>query len=68
MSNVASVKCYVTDLSALEAVAKKLGFELVRDAKSYAWFGQWVGDFRGSTAAVDTGHKPEDFAQCVLKL
>ena len=68
MSHVASVKCFVTDLNALEAVAKKLGMELVRDAKTYAWFGSWVGDFRGSTAAVDNGHRPEDFGKCVHKL
>ena len=68
MSHVASVKCYVQDLDALASVADRLGFELVRDAKTYAWFGQWVGDFRGSTAAVDNGHRPEDFGKCLHKL
>lgn len=68
MSHVASVKCYVTDLEALKAVADRMGFELVLNAKTYAWYGQWVGDFRGATAAVDNGHKPEDFGKCIHKL
>jgi hypothetical protein len=68
MSHVASVKCFVQDLDGLERVAKDLGFELVRDAKTYAWFGRWVNDFRGAQAAVDNGHRPEDFGKCVHKL
>lgn len=68
MSHVASVKCFVQDLDALERVAADLGFELVRGASSYAWYGRWVNDFRGDTAAVDNGHKPEDFGKCAHKL
>lgn len=68
MSHVASVQCYVQDLDALEAVAARLGLELVRGATSYAWFGTWVGDFRGDRAAVSNGHDPKTFGTSVHKL
>jgi hypothetical protein len=68
MSHVASVKAYVQDLDALERVANELGFELVRDAKTYEWYGTWVNDFRGAGAAVDNGHDPKNFGKCVHKL
>lgn len=68
MSHVASVKCYVVDLDALEAVAKDLGFELVRGAESYAWWGHWVNDFSGGVAAVSNGHDPKTFGTCKHKL
>lgn len=68
MSHVASVKCYVTDLDVLDAVASRMGLELVRNATSYKWFGNWVGDFRGDTAAVSNGHDPSTFGKSLHKL
>lgn len=44
MSHVAKIQCLVSDLDALEDVAKSLGMELVRNVKTYKWYGHWVGD------------------------
>lgn len=68
ISHVASVKCFVQDLDALARVADTLGFELVRDAETYAWYGTWVNDFRGERAAVDQGYDPSTFGKCLHKL
>lgn len=68
MSHVASVECYVTDLEALEAAADGLGFTLVRNATTYAWYGRWMNDFNESHAAVTRGHDPKTFGTCVHKL
>jgi hypothetical protein len=59
VSHVASVDIEVKDLDALDEAAKQLGLELVRDQKSYRWFGQHVGDF-----PLPEGFKAEDLGQC----
>lgn len=68
MSHIASVKCYVQDLDTLESVASKMGFELVRGATTYAWYGRFVGDYATGDAAVANGHAPETFGKCLHKL
>lgn len=68
MSHVASVKAYVVDLEALAKVCEDLGLELVLGATSYKWYGRWVNDYRGAQAAVDNGHDPKTFGQCVHKI
>lgn len=68
MSHVVAVKAFVTDLDILAVVADTLGFEFVRDATTHAWYGRYVGDFDGATAAASNGHKPEHFGTCLHKL
>lgn len=64
MSHLESIECYCTDLDALAVVADRLGFELVRGARSFKWFGALVADYEGATAAVSRGYDPKTFGQC----
>ena len=68
MSHVAAIDIDITDLDALEEACKRLGWELVRGAKTYAWFGRWVGDYKEADAAMNHGIKPEDFGKCDHKI
>lgn len=69
MSHVADVDLKITDLDACEAACDALGLELVRGAKSYKWYGQWVNDYNDSErAAAMKGHDPRLFGQCVHKI
>lgn len=45
MSHVADIDLEIKDLDSLEAACKELGLELVRDQKTYKWFGSHVGDY-----------------------
>lgn len=54
MSHVVNLSVCINSLDALEAAAKSIGLELVRDQTSYRWFGRSVGDYpipEGFTAA-----------------
>src|ERR1044072_5414280 len=54
MSHVVLIKFKVEDLDCLEKAANALGLELVKDQKTYKWFGRWGGDYKmreGMTAA-----------------
>jgi hypothetical protein len=59
MSHITEIETVVNDLDALAEAAKRLGGELVRDQKSYRWFGRWVGD---TPAPPDL--KVEDMGKC----
>jgi hypothetical protein len=57
MSHVAIWKVPVKSLDVLEAAAKRLGGVLVRNQKSFRWFGHWVDDTPipdGLFSAVET--------------
>lgn len=45
MSHVTTIAIEIRDLDALEAAARELGATLVRDQKTYTWYGQHVGDY-----------------------
>lgn len=60
MSHVATMtNCPITDLDALEAACEKLGLELRRDQKTYAWWGTSVGDY-----ALPAGMTAADLGKC----
>jgi hypothetical protein len=63
MSHIASVQLFVTDLDALEAVADRLGFDLVRGATNYQWYGRFMND-----SQLAPGHDPKTFGTCEHKL
>lgn len=64
MSHVSTVELSITDLDALEAAAKELGLEMVRDKKTYKWYGRWVNDYHGEDAAYHHGISPEEYGKC----
>lgn len=69
MSHVADIELSITDLDALEAAADAAGYELVRGAKTYTWFGRFLNDWSdGSRAAALRGIPSELFGTCEHKL
>jgi hypothetical protein len=69
MSHVADIALSITDLDALEAAAEAAGYELVRDAKTYRWYGSFLNDWQdGSRAAALRGIDPKLFGTCEHKL
>jgi hypothetical protein len=59
MSHVAEMKAEINDLDALEAACKSLGLELVREQKTYRWWGHSVGDY-----PLPQGFKESDLGKC----
>jgi hypothetical protein len=64
MSHVATGKCRIFDLDALEQAASAVGLELVRDQKTYKWFGAFLNDSQVGRDAVKQGARPADFGKC----
>jgi hypothetical protein len=64
MSHVSNVELNVTDLDALrEAVGQTNGLTWSEGQCSYKWYGKWMNDFHGSSAAVDNGFNAADFGK-----
>ena len=59
MSHVTEIKTQIKDLQALEAAAKQLGMELVKDQKKYKWYGIAM-----SANSVPPGFTAADLGNC----
>jgi hypothetical protein len=59
MSHVAECKAELKSLDMIEAAAVRLGGQLMRDQKSYKWFGRWVGD-----SPMPKGMTQADLGKC----
>lgn len=59
MSHVTTIDLEVKDLNALERAANVLGLELVRDQRTYKWWGQSVGDY-----PLPEGFTENDLGKC----
>lgn len=59
MSHVAEMDMEIKDLEALDAACKQMGLELVRDQKTYKWWGHSVGDY-----PLPKGFKEQDLGKC----
>jgi hypothetical protein len=64
MSHVSAIKLVIEDLDALEKAAELIGCELVRNQKTWKWYGKWVNDYHGDDAAYRHGIKTEDYGKC----
>lgn len=65
MSHVSALETRVNDLDCLDRACKELGtVELIRNQKTYKWFGQWVQDYHGDDAAYKRGIDPKDYGKC----
>jgi len=64
MSHVSNVELTVTDLDALQqAVEQTDGLTFCEGQRTYKWYGKWMNDFHGSSAAVDNGFDASDFGK-----
>ena len=59
MSHITKINLLVKDLDAMEKACSRLGLELVRDKKTFKWFGRFVGDSPG-IAGMDA----KDYGKC----
>jgi uncharacterized protein DUF1257 len=59
MSHVATIDIEIRDLDALQEACGRVGLELVRDQKTYRWYGVHAGDY-----PVPAGFAVEDLGQC----
>jgi hypothetical protein len=59
MSHIAQVDLHIKDLSALEKACAQLGLELVREQKTYKWYGRVVGDY-----PLPEGFQAHELGQC----
>jgi hypothetical protein len=66
MSHVATIDIRVQEdcLDALAKACETLGLELMRNQKTYRWYGRWVQDYHAANAAYKNGIKPEDYGHC----
>jgi hypothetical protein len=64
MSHVTTIDLFITDLDSLAKACERLGLELVKGQKTFKWFGQWVGDYRGQDAAYNQGVDVKDYGKC----
>ena len=44
MSHISKIELEIKSLDALIRACERLGFEFVKDQKTYHWYGRWVGD------------------------
>ncbi|MEW6443184.1 MAG: DUF1257 domain-containing protein [bacterium] len=59
MSHVAIIEIEITDLAALTAACKRLGFSFQENQKTYEWYGRWEGDY-----PLPEGFSQEDLGKC----
>ena len=59
MSHLAEIEIEITDLGALAAACRRLGFVFKEDQKTYAWYGRWEGDY-----PLPEGFSQEDLGNC----
>ena len=64
MSHVTTGEMCITNLDYAEIAAKKLGGVLVRDKKTFKWYGKWLNDWSDKRAAVNRNIDPKTFGQC----
>lgn len=49
----------ISSLIAADLAARRMGGKLIRDKKTYSWYGEHVGDY-----ALPAGRKPQDLGNC----
>ena len=59
MSHVAEIEIQITDLAALAAACRRLGFVFREGQKTYKWYGRWEGDY-----PLPEGFSQEDLGKC----
>jgi hypothetical protein len=59
MSHVAEIEIQITDLAALAAACRRLGFVFREGQKTYRWYGRWEGDY-----PLPEGFSQEDLGKC----
>lgn len=64
MSHVSALKVRVKNLDALRQAASELGLEFVEGQKTFKWYGRWMNDWHGESAAYRQGIEPSKYGTC----
>jgi len=64
MSHVSALKVRVKNLDALKMAASELGLEFVEGQKHFKWYGRWLNDWHGQSAAYKHGIDPSRYGTC----
>lgn len=59
MSHISKIELVIKSLDDLKDACKQLGFEFMKNQKSYKWYGVWVGD-----SPLPEGINSEDIGKC----
>ncbi len=63
MSHITKITTQIKDLNALKSACTELGFKFVENAKTYKWYGTFVG-----YSPLPEGMKVEDLGKCIHKI
>ena len=59
MSHVSKIELEIRSLEELKEACRQIGLRFKENKKTYAWFGEWVGDY-----PMPPGFKVEDLGKC----
>ena len=59
MSHISKIELEIKSLDALIEACNRLGFQFVRNQRTYQWYGRWVGD-----SPLPEGIITEDLGKC----
>ena len=59
MSHISKIELVIQSLENLKEACRQLGFEFIKDKKTFIWYGRWVGD-----TPLPEGVKIEDIGKC----
>ena len=64
MSHVTTGEMCITSLEFADIAAQRLGGRVVKNQRTFAWYGKWLDDWRDERAASSRGVNPETFGRC----
>ena len=59
MSHISKIELVIHSLEDLKDACRKLGFEFIKNQKTFKWYGRWVGD-----TPLPEGINIEDLGKC----
>ena len=59
MSHISKIELVIHSLEDLKDACRQLGFEFIKNQKTFKWYGRWVGD-----TPLPEGVKIEDIGKC----
>lgn len=64
MSHITKINLLIKDLDALSEACSRMGLELVRDQKTFRWYGAFVGDSRPPKEMAEQGYTADKYGTC----
>jgi hypothetical protein len=64
MSHITKIDLQVKDLNALDNACARLGLELVREQKTFKWYGRFIGDTVPPKELMEQGYTAAKYGTC----